>query len=139
MPDDKPTVRSLDRRVGGLEHGLSGVTEALDRVDASILLLREDGQAQAQRLWDAMGSLGGLDGIGQGLADIAEVLAPVRAFAPASTAEPLDPGVAQTIGSVRDALGGDRRDLNFQKVQTRWDKRTRFIGEVAQPTDGAAR
>jgi hypothetical protein len=136
VADEKPTVRSLDQRMGGVEQQLDGLAESLGLVQTSIEQLGDGTQAQSERLWGALASLGGLDGIAVGLAEIAEVLAPMRQFAPPTTALPLNPGVAQALGTMRAALGGDRRDLNFTSLVTRWDGPVRFIGEPVVNSDG---
>lgn len=133
MADKKPTVDSLDRRMGGVEHQLGEVAESLGRVQHSIHQLSEGTESQSERLWTALGSIGGLDDIGRGLADIAEVLAPMRQFAPPSTALPLREGVADALGTIRASLGGDQRTLNFTSLETDWDGRVGFIGEAVPP------
>lgn len=130
MADDKPTVRSLDRRMGGVEHQLGEVADSLGRVQHSIHQLSEGTESQSERLWAALGSIGGLDDIGRGLADIAEVLAPMRQFAPPSTALALRDGVPEALGTIRAALGGDERTLNFTSLETDWDGPVGFIGEA---------
>ncbi|WP_299444737.1 hypothetical protein [uncultured Phycicoccus sp.] len=133
MADEKPTVRSLDRRMGGVEQQLGEVADSLGRVQRSIHQLSEGTESQSERLWTALGSIGGLDDIGRGLADIAEVLAPMRQFAPPSTAVDLEDGVAEALGTIRASLGGDQRTLNFTSLETDWDGPVRFIGEAVPP------
>jgi hypothetical protein len=130
----KPTVASLDTRMGGVEQQLGDLAESLDYVRASIEVLGEGSQTQSERLWSALGTLGGLDGLVGGLADIAEVLAPMRQFAPPSTAIPLNDGVAEALGTIRSALGTEDRDLNFSSLPTRWDGPVGFIGEPVTTT-----
>ncbi len=130
MANERPTVSSLDQRMGGVEQQLGGLAESIGRVQESLHVLSEGSTAQSDRLWSALGSLGGLDGIAGGLAEIAEVLAPMRQFAPPSTALPLEPGVARAVGRIRRSLGGDRRELNFQKLVTRWDGPVPVIGQA---------
>ncbi len=132
MANQRPTVTSLDQRMGGVEQQLGGLAESVGRVQQSIHVLSEGSTTQSERLWGALGSLGGLDGIAGGLAEIAEVLAPMRQFAPPSTALPLEPGVARALGRIRRSLGGDDRELNFQRLSTRWDGPVRFIGEAVR-------
>jgi hypothetical protein len=135
VAEEKPTVKSLDQRMGGVEQQLDGLAESLSLVQMSIRQLGDGSQAQSDRLWGALASLGGLDGIAVGLAEIAEVLAPMRQFTPPTTALPLNPGVAEALGTIRAALGGDRRDLNFTSLVTRWDGPVRFIGEPVLRND----
>ena len=80
MANARPTVTTLDQRMGGVEQQLGGLAESLGEVQLSILALSEGSTAQSERLWSALGNLGGLDGVAVGLAEIAEVLAraPVR-------------------------------------------------------------
>jgi hypothetical protein len=134
VADEKPTVLSLDRRMGGVEHQLGEVAESLGRVQHSIHQLSQGTESQSERLWTALGSIGGLDDIGRGLADIAEVLAPMRQFAPPSTALPLRDGVAAALGTIRASLGGDQRSLNFTSLETDWDGPVGFIGEALPST-----
>lgn len=129
MATNRPTVTDLDQRMGGVEQQLGSLAESVTRVQQSIHELSEGSQVQSERLWSAMNSLSGLDGIAGGLAEIAEVLAPVRHFAPPTTALPLERGVAQALGRIRAALGGDRRELNFTSLVTDWDGPVGFIGE----------
>ncbi len=134
MADQRPTVNSLDQRMGGVEQQLGGLADSVDRIHRSIHDLSEGTAAQSERLWSAVGSLGGLEGIAGGLAEIAEVLTPMRQFGPPSTALPLEPGVGRALGRMRRALGGDRRELNFTRLVTRWDGPVPIIGQ-ADPRD----
>ena len=142
MANAKPTVNSLDQRMGGVERRL-GQPRRVPRPGPAVHPRPERGQHRTVRTAvgaGALGSLGGLDGIVGGLAEVAEMLAPVRQFAPPSTALPLEPGVARALGSIRRSLGGDRRELDFTSLTTRWDGPVGFIGEAVQPdyydTDG---
>ncbi|MGV9709937.1 hypothetical protein ACWDTI_04660 [Gordonia sp. NPDC003424] len=134
MSNERPTVSSLDARMSGVEDQLTTLTEGLTVIELSLQELNAGSQAQADRLWSALGSLGGLDGVATGLAEVAEYLAPIRQFAPPTTAVELDDGVAEALGVIRDALGGDRRTLNFNKLVTDWDGPVGFIGEVPPPS-----
>lgn len=130
MADQRPTVTSLDQRMGGVEQQLGGLADSVDRIQESIHALSEGTAEQSERLWSAVGSISGLEGISGGLANLVEVLAPLRPYAPPSTALPLEPGVGRALGRMRRALGGDRRELNFQRVVTRWDGPVPIIGQV---------
>jgi hypothetical protein len=64
-----------------------------------------------------------------GVAQVAELLQPLGALTPPSTALPLEPGVADALIAIRIALGL-QRDTNFSSVPTTWDNPIGFIGEA---------
>jgi hypothetical protein len=135
VTNEKPTVKRLDQRMGGVEQQLGDLAESMADVQQSIRELGAGTTEQSERIWSAIGSIGGLDGIAGGLAEIAEVLTPLRQFTPPTTALPLDCGVPEALGTIRAALGGDDLDLNFTSLVTDWDGPVRFIGEAVCPPD----
>jgi hypothetical protein len=148
----QPTLRSLAATVGVIEQKIQEILGSLEDMQAppaatvgvieqqiqEILGSLEDMQAsraaEAERIWTALGALAGLDGIAAGMADIGELLAPLRLLVPPSTALPLKRGVPQALQTIRAALGVPDRDTNFATVTTDWDRRpVGYIGEVPGP------
>lgn len=137
MATERPTVRDLEERISGVEGMLGQMTGTLGRVDASMQVMQENSSKDSARLWTALGQAEGLGGISGGLAALVEVLSPMHRALPPSTADPLDCGVAEAIGDMRAALGGDDRDLNFSSLVTAWDGPVPVIGQAVCPPDGA--
>ncbi len=135
MANPPPTVKSLDARLGGVEKHLGTVAATLDRVSTDVSELGNDNRAQYERLLEALGAFHGMDEVGAGLASIAEVLGPIRHFAPPTNATALDDGVPEALGEIRAALGGDNRELNFTVVPTAWDGPVGFIGQPRRRND----
>lgn len=132
MASERPTIRGLEERINGVEGLLGVMASTLDRVEMSVEK-KGISAGDAKRLRKAMRRLAECEGIKDGLADIAEVLSPMHRALPPSTANPLDCGVAAAIGEMREALGGDHRDLNFSSLVTRWDGPVPVIGEAVCP------
>lgn len=129
MAADNPRVTNAE---------LAELFRGLDIRTQEILLLVENVRAEqlteTRKLWNAFGSIGGLDGIGNGVAEIAGMLEPLRNMVPPTTANELAPGVAEAVATIREALGG-RRDINtnFGRLATDWDGRVGYIGEAQPP------
>jgi hypothetical protein len=120
-PPTRPTTE-LAEALAGIERRTEDLLEAVEALQA-------DHQVQTQRLWTAMGSITGLDVLTVGVAQVAELLGPLGALAPPSTALPLEPRVAHALKAIRIALGL-QRDTNFSSVPTTWDNPIGFIGEA---------
>lgn len=105
--------------IGARTEDLLGAVEAL----------QANTQTESQRIWTALGNMSGLDGMVVGVAQVAELLQPLGALTPPSTALPLEPGVADALIAIRIALGL-QRDTNFSSVPTTWDNPIGFIGEA---------
>jgi hypothetical protein len=114
--------------VGAIEEQVRDIHGSLEAMQASRV-------AEAERIWTALGALAGLDGIAGGMADIGELLAPLRLLVPPSTALPLEDGVPEALQTIRAALGGPDRDTNFQSVTTGWDGPVGYIGEAVPVPD----
>jgi hypothetical protein len=70
----------------------------------------EENLARGQRqIWTAMENVTGFNELASGLADVVEVLGPLRQLAPPTTAVPLQPGVGAAIARIFDALAVDGR------------------------------
>jgi hypothetical protein len=110
---------------------VASIEERVDEILGSLGAIERARATESERLWTALGSLSGLDGIAGGLAEVGELLAPLRQLVPPTTAQALEPGVAGALASIRTALG-TRRDTNFATVTTDWDGPVDFIG-VAVP------
>lgn len=119
----QPTLRSLAATVEVIEQQIQEVRGSLEYMHASRA-------AEAERIWTALGALAGLDGIAAGMAEIGELLAPLRLLVPPSTALPLRLGVPEALQTIRAALGGPDRDTNFAAITTDWDGPVGYIGEV---------
>lgn len=117
-----------------LAEALVGIEERIEDLAAGLQVMQDNNRADSERIWSALGTTGGLDGVSLGLAEIAELLGPLRSLAPPSTALPLQPGVAEALAAIRVALGG-RRDTNFGQVTTDWDAPVGFIGQVDPSLD----
>jgi hypothetical protein len=117
-----------------LAEALAGIEQRIDGLAAGLEVMAENNRSDSERIWTALGTTGGLDGVSIGLAEIAELLGPLRSLAPPATAQDLRPGVAETLGDIRVALGG-RRDTNFAQVTTDWDSPVGFIGQVDPSVD----
>lgn len=128
-PKGQPNIRTVSAKVEAIEQRIQEIRESLQDMQASRV-------AEAERIWTSLGALAGLDGIAAGMADIGELLAPLRLLVPPTTAEPLDPGVPEALQRIRAALGLlPRRDTNFQSVTTDWDGPVGYIGEVVPGRD----
>jgi hypothetical protein len=113
---------------------LRGIEERIDNLAAGLEAMQTHNRADSARLWAALGTTGGLDGVALGVAEIAELLGPLRSLVPPSTALPPEPGVAEALATIRVALGG-RRDTNFAQVPTAWDDPVGFIGQADPSLD----
>ena len=147
----QPTLRSLATTVEGIGEQIHDIRRSLGDMQTSraetvgvieqqiqdIVGSLKDMQAsraaETERIWTALGALAGLDGIAAGMADIGELLAPLRLLVPPSTALPLKRGVPEALQTIRAALGFPDRDTNFGLVTTDWDGPVGYIGEVPGP------
>ena len=128
MPESqRPTVGQVAATVATIEKRIDQILGSLDNLENARA-------AESERIWTALSSLAGLDSIAVGLAEIGELLGPLRQMAPPSTALPLQPGVAGALTSIRAALGA-RRDTNFAQVTTDFDGPVGFIGEADPSLD----
>jgi hypothetical protein len=118
----RPTTAQLAEVIAGIDQR---TVELLEAVEA----LQANHQTESQRIWTALGNISSLDGLAVGVAEVAELLGPLRALAPPSTALPLEPGVADALHAIEVALGL-QRDTNFNSVPTPWDNPVGFIGEA---------
>ncbi|WP_370619470.1 hypothetical protein [Mumia sp. Pv 4-285] len=117
-----PTTRSLASSMATIEdrtEDLLGAVEAM----------QQSSSEEFAKVWTTLGGIAGLDGLAIGLAEIAEVMGPLRSIVPPSTALELDPGVPEALALIRDALGGDR-DSNFQQLATDYEQPVSFIGQA---------
>jgi len=122
-----PTTKSLASSMETIEQRteeLLGAVEAMQRSSSE----------EFAKVWTTLGGIAGLDGLAVGLAEIAEVMGPLRSIVPPSTALDLEPGVAEAVALIRNALGGDR-DSNFQQLATDYEAPVSFIGQ-ARPVVG---
>ncbi|HEY1343620.1 MAG TPA: hypothetical protein VGF54_01380 [Streptosporangiaceae bacterium] len=124
----------MAKTVGVIERQIQEIGASLEDMQASRL-------AEAERIWAALGALAGLDGIAAGMAEVGELLAPLRQLVPPSTALPLENGVPEALQRIRAALGVAApgvpdRDTNFGLVTTEWDGPVGYIGEVPRPDPG---
>jgi hypothetical protein len=124
----QPNIRTVAAAVMVIEEQVQEIRGSLEDMQASRV-------AEAERIWTALGALAGLDGIAGGMADIGELLAPLRLLVPPSTALPLEDGVPEALQTIRAALGGPDRDTNFQSVTTGWDGPVGYIGEAVPVPD----
>jgi hypothetical protein len=118
----RPTTAALAEAIAGIDQRTVDLLEAVEALQANH-------QTESQRIWTALGNMSGLDGLAVGVAEVAELLGPLRALAPPSTALPLEPGVAEALHAIEVALGL-HRDTNFGSVPTPWDNSVGFIGEA---------
>jgi hypothetical protein len=91
--------------------------------------MQANAQTESDRVWTTLGTIAGLDGVAVGVAEVAELLGPLRGLVPPSTALPLEPGVDVALAAIRSALGG-RRDTNFGQVPKLWDFPIGPIGQA---------
>jgi hypothetical protein len=124
----QPNIRTVAAAVMVIE-------EQVQEIRGSLEDMQESRAAEAERIWTALGALAGLDGIAAGMADIGELLAPLRLLVPPSTALPLEDGVPEALQTIRAALGGPDRDTNFGLVTTGWDGPVNYIGEAVPGPD----
>lgn len=106
---------------------MASIEERVDQILGSLGEAERARTAESERLWTALGSLSGIDGIAGGLSEIGELLAPLRQLVPPTTARALEPGVAGALTTIRAALG-THRDTNFASVTTAFDGPVTFIG-----------
>jgi hypothetical protein len=143
-PERQPNIQSVAATVEAIRASLqdmqaSRVVEAevieqqIQEIRASLRDMQASGTVEAERIWTALGALAGLDGIAAGMADIGELLAPLRQLVPPTTALPLEDGVPEALQRIRAALGVPDRNTNFQSVNTDWDGPVGYIGEVDRP------
>ncbi len=81
-----PTTKSLASSMETIEQRteeLLGAVEAMQRSSSE----------EFAKVWTTLGGIAGLDGLAVGLAEIAEVMGPLRQLVPPSTALDLEPGV----------------------------------------------
>lgn len=118
----RPTTAQLAEALAVIDQRTENLLEAVEALQAN-------NQIESQRIWTALGNISGLDGLAVGVAEVAELLGPLRALAPPSTALPLEPGVADALQAIQVALV-PQRDTNFNSVPTPWDNPVGFIGEA---------
>ena len=118
----RPTTAQLAEALAVIDQRTENLLEAVEAMQAN-------NQTESQRIWTALGNISGLDGLAVGVAEVAELLGPLRALAPPSTALPLQPGVAEALHAIQVALGL-QRDTNFGSVPTPWDNPVGYIGEA---------
>jgi hypothetical protein len=130
----RKTARAPRASTAQLTDSLIGIEERIEDLAAGLEAMQAHSRADSARLWAALGTTGGLDGVSLGVAEIAELLGPLRSLVPPSTALPLEPGVGEALATIRVALGG-RRDTNFAQMTTAWDNPVGFIGQVDPSLD----
>jgi hypothetical protein len=130
----RKTARAPRTSTAQLTETLIGIENRIDDLADGLEAMQAHNRADSARLWAALGTTGGLDGVSLGVAEIAELLGPLRSLVPPSTALPLQRGVADALATIRVALGG-RRDTNFAQVPTAWDIPVGFIGQVDPSSD----
>ncbi|MFD1826741.1 MULTISPECIES: hypothetical protein [Mumia] len=119
-----PTMKTLASSVAAIEERTEALLDAME-------MMQQSTAEELTKVWTTLGGIAGLDGLAIGLAEIAEVMGPLRSIVPPSTALELEPGVAEAVVLIRGALGGDR-DSNFQQLSTDFEEPVLFIGQ-AQP------
>ncbi|WP_262853056.1 hypothetical protein [Mumia quercus] len=119
-----PTMKTLASSVEAIEERTEALLDAMET-------LQQSTAGELAKVWTTLGGIAGLDGLAIGMAEIAEVMGPLRSLVPPSTALELEPGVAEAVALIRGALGGDR-DSNFQQLSTDFEQPVLFIGQ-AQP------
>jgi hypothetical protein len=130
VPQTRSQSSSASRvTTGQLAEALVSIEQRIDALTEGLEVMAENNRADSERIWTALGTTGGLEGAGLGIAELVEVLGPLRSLAPPSTAQDLEPGVAQALADIRLALGINR-DTNFGQVPTDWDNQVLFIGQV---------
>jgi hypothetical protein len=122
------TTRRLAASMAAIEERTEDLLDAVEHMQRS-------STEEFTKVWTALGGIAGIDGMSVGLAEIAELMAPVRSLVPPSTALELEPGVAEAVALIRAALGGDR-DSNFQQLATDYEQPVFFIGEARPVFDG---
>ncbi|MBW9206100.1 hypothetical protein KV102_18195 [Mumia sp. zg.B53] len=123
-----PTTRSLASSMETIEERTEELLEAVEAMQHS-------SSREFAKVWTTLGGIAGLDGLAVGLAEIAEVMGPLRSIVPPSTALELDPGVGEALAVIRDSLGGDR-DSNFQQLATDYELPVSFIGQARPVVTG---
>jgi len=118
----RPTTAMLAEAIAGIDARTVDLLEAVEALQANH-------QAESERIWTALGNVSGLDALTVGVGAVVELLGPLQALAPPSTAVPLDPGVGEALHAIEVALGL-QRDTNFSSVPTAWDNPVGFIGEA---------
>jgi hypothetical protein len=94
---------------------------------------------EVNKVWVALSGIAGLDGLAIGVAQIAEVLGPLKLLVPPVVHRELAPGVAQAISGIRQALGlvvvtngkvvpVERPIIDRLPTQA-WDNPVAFIGQ----------
>lgn len=123
MPDQNrtATMRELAATLSTIESRTESMILALEALQIS-------STEEFGKVWTTLGGIAGLDGLAVGLAEVAEVLGPLRGLVPPTTALPLEPGVAEALATIRSALAGNR-ETNYQQVPTDFDRPVRFIGQ----------
>jgi hypothetical protein len=124
-----PQARETSSTTAQLAEALAVIDRRTEDLLEAVETLQVNTQTESQRIWTALGNISGLDGLAVGVAEVAELLGPLRALTPPSTALPLQPGVAEALATIRLALG-IQRDTNFASVPTAWDGPVGFIGEA---------
>ncbi|MGH1562830.1 hypothetical protein [Mumia sp. DW29H23] len=117
-----PTTKSLASSMETIEERTEELLEAIEA-------MQQSSSEEFAKVWTTLGGIAGLDGLAVGLAEIAEVMGPMRSIVPPSTALELEPGVAEAVVLIRTALGGDR-DSNFQQLSTDYELPVSFIGQA---------
>jgi hypothetical protein len=127
----KRSAQSTRSTTAQLAEALLVIDQRTEDLLEAVEALQANTQMDSQRMWTALGNVAGLDGLAVGVAEVAELLGPLRALAPPSTALPLSAAAADAVKAIRDALGlGLQLDTNFSSVPTPWDNPVGFIGEA---------
>lgn len=121
---------------GSLASSMKTIEERTEELLEAVEAMQQSSSEEFAKVWTTLGGIAGLDGVAVGLAEIAEVMGPLRSIVPPSTALELEPGVAEAVALIRDALGGDR-DSNFQQLSTDYEQPVSFIGQAQPVVDGA--
>jgi len=108
---------------------LNSIEQQVREIIGSLQSMQASQVTDTDRIWTALSALAGLDGLATGVAEIGELLAPLRFMVPPTTADPLGPGIAEALANIRNALS-DRRETNFLGMTTDWDGAVRGIGQV---------
>ncbi|KAA1423332.1 hypothetical protein FE697_006870 [Mumia zhuanghuii] len=118
-----------------LASSMETIGERTEELLEVIEAMQQTSSEEFAKVWTTLGGIAGLDGLAIGLAEIAEVMGPLRSIVPPSTALELEPGVAEAVALIRNALGGDR-DSNFQQLATAYEEPVSFIGQARPVVDG---
>jgi hypothetical protein len=116
----------------------------VDERTAALIVAVEAMQLQSNeelvKIWTTLSSIAGLDGLSTGLAEVVEVLAPLRQLVPPTTALELEPGVAEANATIRRALGvfPDRLPNPDRLPTGDWEQPVRYIGEADPSADPAS-